>query len=1115
MTISARPAGPVRRAGAPRVPDVPLTGACLHRLVEAQVERTPDAEAVRAGDRALTYRQLDEAANRLARVLLAHGVTGQDRVGVCLPRDVDLVVALLAVLKAGAAYVPLDPAYPPARVAFMTEDSGARLVLTRTGLADRFGRAALPLDTLDVAAAPADRPDTDADPSSLAYVIYTSGSTGRPKGVAIEHRSASVLMGWTRSAFCAQELGGVLAATSVCFDLSVFEIFGPLCWGGRVLLVDNVLALAGPDAAALPVTLVNTVPSAMSELLAADALPAGVRTVCLAGEPLTVALAARVLARPGVRRLLNLYGPSEDTTYSTWAEITADGGVPPIGRPLPHTRAYVLATDGMPVPPGTPGELYLAGAGLARGYLDRPEETAARFLRDPFRPGERMYRTGDRVRLRPDGQLEFLGRLDDQVKLRGHRIELGEVAAALADLPGVREAAAAVRTGPSGDPLLVGYLVGARRDDVPARLRERLPAPLVPATVVWLDRMPTTPSGKVDRAALPDPEWEAADAPHPTAVADATYAAGAAPAADAFDPADAGLAREVAAVWRDVLGVPVAGPQADFFDLGGDSLLALRCAARLAAATGVPVPPAALFDHPTVATLAAHLRAAAVAAPPAPPAATPPATSASRTAPPATGPSRADAAPPAVADGAAPLSAAQRRLWFLHQLDPTDTSYLVSYVVELDGAVDRAALARALRRVVARHPALRTVFPSSDAGPVQRVHDDPQVELVLERPVPGRPLAERVARVAAASARTPMDLAAGPLLRAHLVADDRRRYALLLVAHHIVCDDWSFSVLVRDLGRCYDSEREAAVRVTRPRPPWPARPVPGPAAFALAQREWLAGPAGRRALDEVVAGLRDAPTLLDLAAPAPASPPPGPAGSPARAPRAADRPRGASLRATVDAADAEAVRRLARAHRASLYMVGLAAFAALLGARTGRTDLLVGTAFAGRTSVAAEESVGCFVNTMPLRLRPAPRRGFADLLAEARAAALFAGERQGVPFDAVVERLRPARHPHRNPVVQVAFGVQNAPAATWRGAQGLDLAGVELAPDAARLDLTCWLDERRGGLEALWTYRTDLFDGPRAQAWHHDFVGVLRRAAADPARSLAECVDDSWGTRDD
>ncbi|MER5705316.1 amino acid adenylation domain-containing protein [Micromonospora sp. NPDC002296] len=1142
MTTSVRSTGPVRRSTTPRASGNPVIVDCLHRMVESQVERTPDAEAVRHGDRSLTYRQLDESANRLARALLARGVTGQDRVGVCLTRDVDLVVALLAVLKAGAAYVPLDPAYPPARVAFMTEDSGARVVLTRAGLADRFGDAALPLDDLDLADQPGDRPDIGGAPSDLAYVIYTSGSTGRPKGVAVEHRSASVLMHWIRSAFADEELGGMLAATSVCFDLSIFEIFGPLCWGGRVVLVDTVLALAAPDAARLPVTLVNTVPSAMSELLAADALPAGVRTVCLAGEPLTAALAARVLARPGVRRLLNLYGPSEDTTYSTWAEVTADGTAPPIGRPLPHTRTYVLDTDGVPVPSGTPGELHLAGAGLARGYLGRPEETAARFLDDPFRPGDRMYRTGDRVRLRPDGQLEFLGRLDDQVKLRGHRIELGEVGAALAALPGVREAAAAVRTGPSGDPVLVGYLVGRRRDDVPTRLRERLPAPMVPAVVVWLDRMPTTPSGKTDRAALPAPAWTDPDAAPATA------------------DLDAGPAGEVAAVWRDVLGVPVTGPDADFFDLGGDSLLAVRCAARLTAATGVPVPPAALFDHPTVAALAAHL-------------ATP-----SRPGDPGDGPATAGDAPkstgnrptrdgtatgPATASGSAaagrsagtgdgpdagptgdadaPLSAAQRRLWFLHQLDPTDTSYLVSYVVELHGPVDRAALARALRRVVARHPALRMVFPGSAAGPVQRVHDDPQVELVIEAPMPGVPLSERVARIAATSARTPMDLAAGPLLRAHLVGDGRRGFALLLVAHHIVCDDWSFSVLVRDLGRCYDSEREAAVRVTRPRPPWAAHPAPGPAGFALAQRDWLAGPAGRLALDEVVAGLRGAPTLLDLAAspatPDAARPAAGPTESPTAWPTeaqtarptvgstagsaegptagrgagATDRPDGASLRVPVDPGTADAVRRLARAHRASLYMVGLAAFATLLGARTGRTDLLVGTAFAGRTSVSAEESIGCFVNTMPLRLRPAPGRSFADLLAEARDAALSAAARQDVPFDAVVERLRPARHPHRSPLVQVAFGVQNAPAATWKGSWGLDFVGVELAPDAARLDLTLWLDERRGDLEALWTYRTDLFDGGRVTAWHRRFTEVLRRAATDPQRSLAECVDDPWG----
>ncbi|MEH1095714.1 amino acid adenylation domain-containing protein [Micromonospora sp. CPCC 205739] len=1062
MSAPTRPAGPTRRAAGRRTTKGPPAVDCLHRMVAAQAARTPDAEAVRHADRALSYRELDEAANRLARVLLQRGVTREERVGVCLPRTPELVVALLAVLKAGACYVPLDPAYPPARVAFMTADSGARLVLTRADLADRFPDTAVPVDRLDPGGDGTD-PAVAATPADLAYVIYTSGSTGRPKGVAIEHRSASVLMHWVRQTFDDAELGGLLAATSVCFDLSVFEIFGPLCWGGRVLLVDDVLALAAPGADRLPVTLVNTVPSAMGELLTAGALPESVRTVCLAGEPLTAALAARVWSRRHVRRLLNLYGPSEDTTYSTWAEVPPESGDPPIGRPLPQTRAYVLDPGGQPVPPGEPGELHLSGAGLARGYLDRPEQTQARFLPDPFRPGERMYRTGDRVRLRPDGQLAYLGRLDDQVKLRGYRIELGEVSARLATLPGVREATAAVREGPSGDPLLVGYLVGARRDDVRARLAEVLPAPLVPAAVVWLDRLPTLPNGKVDRSALPAP----------------TLGDDAGPEAGPLD----GTAGVVAAVWHEVLGVPVTAAESDFLALGGDSLLAVRCATRLAAATGRPVRPGDLFAHPTVAALAAHLDGLTAD----------PATAGEPTGPAPTGP--------------APLSAAQTRLWFLHRLDPADTSYLLAFALRFATPLDPDRLARALRRVIDRHPALRTVFPSGPDGPVQHVRPTADAAPVVAPPDAGSPLDERLARLAAEATREPMDLATGPLLRAHLVPEQTgRAVALLLVVHHIVCDDWSFGVIVRDLARAYDIEGDGTAA--------PETPVVGPAALALAQRDWLAGPAGRRAVTDLLDELRGAPDLLDLPAVPPRPGWPDPPAAPARpdlpppgARPGEGRPSGAALRTTVDAATAAAVRELARAERVSLHMVGLAAFAALLGAATGRHDLLIGVAFAGRTSVAAEQGVGCHVNTLPLRLRPAPGRRFADLLDEARRVTLFAAAHQDVPFDLLVERLRPTRRPHRNPVVQVAFGVQNAPPARHRGAAGVEFTGVELTPDTARLDLTLWLDERRDGLEALWTYRTDLFDHDGVVAWHRRFTALLRTAAADPRRSLADCAD--------
>ncbi|GHJ12839.1 amino acid adenylation domain-containing protein [Micromonospora sp. AKA38] len=1070
MSAPARP-GPTRRAATRRTGGGAGTVDCLHRMIAAQAARTPDAEAVRHGDATLSYRDLDQAANRLARVLSAAGVTGADRVGVCLPRTPELVVALLAVLKAGAAYVPLDPAYPAARVAFMTADSGARLVLTRADLAGRFPGPTVLTDRLDPAGNGTD-PATPVTPADLAYVIYTSGSTGRPKGVAIEHRSASVLLHWVRQTFDDTELGGMLAATSVCFDLSVFEIFGPLAWGGRVLLVDDVLALAAPGADRLPVTLVNTVPAAMGELLTAGALPPGVRTVCLAGEPLTAALAARVWARPQVRRLCNLYGPSEDTTYSTWAEVPRDGGDPPIGRPLPGTRAYVLDPDGRPAPPGEAGELYLAGAGLARGYLDRPAETEARFRPDPFRPGERMYRTGDRVRLRPDGQLAYLGRLDDQVKLRGYRIELGEVAARLAALPGVRGATAAVRPGPSGDPMLVGYLTGERRDDVRARLAEVLPAPLVPAAVVWLDRLPTLPNGKVDRSALPAPTFG--------------------PAADPGSLGPTGAL--VATVWRELLGVPVTGPDDDFLALGGDSLLAVRCATRLTAATGRRVHPGDLFAHPTVAALAARIDV------PADPDGTPvdPGWRGGNvTGPPTTtGPAGDGDAPGEPAGGPAPLSAAQRRFWFLHRLDPADTSYLLAFAIRFAAPLDPERLGRALHRVVDRHPALRTVLPAGPDGPVQVVRPDARPELVVAPADPGVPLDARLARLAAEGTRTPMDLATGPLLRACLLPDgDGRAEALLLVVHHAVADDWSFGVLVRDLAVAYDD----------PDAP-PGEPAPGPAVLAAAQRAWLAGPAGRRATDELLRDLRGAPHLLELERK-------GPRLTPAVEQGPLLNTGGAALRTTVDPATATAVRDLARAHRASLHMVGLAGFAALLGAATGRDDLLVGVAFAGRTSVAAERGVGCHVNTLPLRLRPAPDRTFADLLAEARRVTLFAAARQDVPFDLLVERLNPTRRPGRNPLVQVAFGVQNAPPARHRSAVGGEFTGVELTPDAARLDLTLWLDDRRDALDALWTYRTYLFDHDGVMTWHRRLTALLRTAAADPRRSLADCADTAGSER--
>jgi len=585
----------------------------LHDLVAAQARRTPDAIALLAGSETLTYAELDRRADDLAERLRARGAGPEQIVGVRLPRGADLIVALLGVLKSGAAYLPLDPAYPEERIGLMVADAGAAVVLEpsppaplpQAGEGCRLVKIAQPPSPSNPLPSPAR--GRGAGGEGLAYLIYTSGSTGRPKGVAIEHRSAAALVRWARTVFSPAELAGVLASTSVCFDLSIFEIFVPLATGGRVILVEDALRLRELPAEA-GVTLINTVPSALDALLRTGGLPPSVRTVNLAGEPIPRDLVERVRRLPGIR-LLNLYGPSEDTTYSTWAEIQETERPAPIGRPVAGTRAYLLDRELQPVPLGAPGELFLAGDGLARGYFRRPELTAERFVPDPFRnltdrtdptdrsdrsdrsrqPGDRLYRTGDLARRRADGVLEFLGRIDQQVKVRGFRIEPGEIEAALAQHPAVQEAAVGVWTSPSGDRRLVAWVAG----DVPAaelraRLGETLPAPMVPSAFVMLKALPRTANGKLDRKALPPPEAPAAGA------------AGVAPANE--------TERAVAAIWREVLGVERVGPRDNFFDLGGHSLLLVRVHDRLRTELGADLPLVDLFRYPDVASLARRLR---------------------------------------------------------------------------------------------------------------------------------------------------------------------------------------------------------------------------------------------------------------------------------------------------------------------------------------------------------------------------------------------------------------------------------------------------------------------------------------------------------------------------
>jgi amino acid adenylation domain-containing protein len=1053
-------------------------GGGLHTAVFARAAAVPDAAALVEDGVSRTYGEVAGRALALARHLRRAGIARpgtETRIGVLLPRGADQATAVLGVLAAGAAWVPLDPSWPAERLAFVAADAGlAALLVPGAASAPPPHLPSLPVVVVEQAwrtvsesdrsfpATPAVRDET------LAYVFYTSGSSGRPKGVMVSHGAAARRVADAVERFGLAPGGTFLQVVSPSFDPWLVEVFATLSSGARLVFASSAAlrdgAVLAEELAESRATAMTTVPSLLAET-PADGLE-HLAVVGTGGEPCPPEVARRWAAG---RRLLNLYGPTETTVYATAGEGPGEGEAgPPLGVPAAGTRVHVVPPRpgaAEPLPAGVPGELAIAGAGLARGYLARPSATAAAFVPDPWGPpGSRLYRSGDRAVRDAGGRLRLLGRLDRQVKVRGHRVEPGEVEAALAAHPGVGEAVVVPRTAPGGVAVdrLVAYVTAAGGGGVPAaeelrgHLGRRLPESMVPALFVPLAALPRTASGKVDRAALPDPRPAAA------------------PGAAAARPPRAGVEEELAALWAEVLDVEEVAADDDFFALGGHSLAAMRLASRLRDAFGVELPLAELFEEPVLAAAARRLETALAAA-----------AGAGAMAPPPLVPEpRAARAAAGGAERLAPASFAQERLWFLARLEPRSSAYNVPAGAWLRGDLDVAILEAALAAVVRRHEALRTVFAERRGRPLQRVLPPPPPAGLLDRfDLAGLPAGRRrpeALRLARRLARLPFDLARGPLLRPALASLGDGEHLLSLTLHHAVCDEGSVGVFLRELEAFYATLRDGR------RPRLAALAVQY-ADYAAWQRGWLDEAALAPRLDAWRRALEGVPPRLEL-----------PADLPPREDGRIDA--GGRVPLVPAAGDWEGVRRLARRLRATPFQVVLAALFAQLG-RYGNDDAVIGTPVANRGPRATEGLIGFFVNTLPLRVRTSGDPAFAALVERVRGASLAAFALAETPFERVVAAAAP-RDPAAAPLVQVMLAYHDPEPPR------LDLPGVVAAPLAldnggAKLDLVFQVGERDGGLGGVLEYRASRFGAAAAARVAGHFAALLAAAVERPETPLS------------
>ncbi|KUH89631.1 non-ribosomal peptide synthetase [Mycobacterium sp. GA-1999] len=1043
-------------------------------LFAARVAQTPDAVAVTFDSHAMTYRELDEAANRLAQLLVGHGAGPGETVALLVSRSAEAIVAILAVLKTGAAYLPIDPALPAARIDFMIADAAPMAAVTTAGLAERLsGHDLVVIDT----AASAVRSQSAAAPPApaaddVAYFIYTSGTTGVPKGVAITHRNVIELLASLNNDV---DRAGVWSQWhSYAFDVSVCEIWGALLGGGRLVVVPEPVTRSPDDFHALlvgeSVSVLSQTPSAFYALQTADVRQDDpgqqleLEAVLFAGEALDPQRLRPWLDKhPESPRLLNLYGTTETTVHASLRQIVdgdATSNVSPIGIPLAHLGFFVLDRWLRPVPAGVVGELYVAGSGLGLGYWRRAGLTSARFVACPFAgagaPGQRMYRTGDLVSWGSDGQLRYLGRADEQVKIRGYRIELGEIQTALTAVDGVEQAVVIAREDRPGDKRLVGYVTGtADPVEVRSALTDRLPAYMLPAAIVAIEALPMTVNGKLDKRALPAPEY-----------ATGGYRA----------PANA-VEEILAGIYAQVLGHARVGVDDSFFDLGGDSLLAMRVINAVNTGLDARLEVRTLFDAPTVAQLAQRV---------------------------GEGSQRRKPLEARQRPAVVPLSFAQSRLWFLNRFEGGVATYNMPTAFRIGGALDVGALDAALDDVIARHESLRTVFPEVDGVPFQKVlparvgmwrRGGAAVVSLAEGDVVGEV-------VALAGYR--FDLADEIPVRAQIFAVGAEQYVLAIVVHHIAFDGWSMAPMVRDVAQAYGARRLGRA------PDWVPLGVQY-ADYALWQRDWLGVESDP---DSVISGqlaywrqeLADLPEVVSLPADRPRPPVPS--------------YRGDEVQLRVDPELWAGLKRVAAAHNATASMVLQAVVAVVLHRAGAGEDVALGTPIAGRMDQSLDELVGFFVNTWVLRVGVSSGQRFSEVLEQVRHKALDAYSNQDVPFERLVEQLNPVRSTSHHPLFQVLMVFQNNVRPEMVTFDGVSVDGLAASTRSAKFDLDIQLGEMPGQdpdapmAAGMVTYARDLYERSTIERLVGWFGRVVEAVVADASVVIGEVALLDGGERD-